>query len=35
MERLMNAPAEKISEETLDKTVDPFDDNQRRWKTLI
>ena len=24
----MNAPAEKISEETLDKTVDPFDDNQ-------
>lgn len=27
MERLMNAPAEKISEETLDKTVDPFDDN--------
>ena len=23
----MNAPAEKISEETLDKTVDPFDDN--------
>ena len=24
----MNAPAEKISEETLDKTVDPFDENQ-------
>lgn len=35
MERLMNAPAEKISEETLDKTVDPFDDNQTLENTEL
>ena len=31
----MNAPAEKISEETLDKTVDPFDDNQTLENTEL
>ena len=35
MDRLMNAPAEKISEETLDKTVDPFDDNQTLENTEL
>ena len=35
MERLMNAPAEKISEETLDKTLDPFDDNQTLENTEL
>ena len=31
----MNAPAEKISEETLDKTLDPFDDNQTLENTEL
>ena len=35
MERLMNAPAEKITEDTLDKTVDPFDDNQTLENTEL
>ena len=31
----MNAPAEKITEDTLDKTVDPFDDNQTLENTEL
>ena len=35
MERLMNTPVENISEEKLEKTVDPFDDTQMLVNTEL